>query len=304
MAQSTSEVGIMAEAIIDPLLANVGQLQTRSERFKSHWQQLFKKPSFVIGFVIVAFWVIDAIFATTIAPQDPQSQHAFITLQGPSGAHWFGTDWLGRDVFSRVLAGCTSILKVAPLATLLGIAGGTVVGLITGYFGGKIDSIIMRVVDAFLAFPLIIIAVLVLSLIGTSEFTVILLIGIIFTPVISRTIRSVVLVEREKEYVASAKLRGERSLYIMFAEILPNITSTIIVEATIRVGYAIFTAATLSFLTLGAQPPSPDWGLTITQGRLYIQMAPWVVLFPAIALATLVVGINLIVEAIQKELNA
>ena len=162
----------------------------------------------------------------------------------------------------------------------------------------------MRVVDAFLAFPLIIIAVLVLSLIGTSEFTVVLLIGIIFTPVISRTIRSVVLVEREKEYVASAKLRGERSLYIMFAEILPNITSTIIVEATIRVGYAIFTAATLSFLTLGAQPPSPDWGLTITQGRLYIQMAPWVVLFPAIALATLVVGINLIVEAIQKELNA
>lgn len=294
----------MAEAIIDPLLANVGQLQTRSERFKSHWQQLFKKPSFIIGFVIVAFWVIDAIFATTIAPQDPQSQHAFITLQGPSGTHWFGTDWLGRDVFSRVLAGCTSILKVAPLATLLGIAGGTVVGLITGYFGGKIDSIIMRVVDAFLAFPLIIIAVLVLSLIGTSEFTVILLIGIIFTPVISRTIRSVVLVEREKEYVASAKLRGERSLYIMFAEILPNITSTIIVEATIRVGYAIFTAATLSFLTLGAQPPSPDWGLTITQGRLYIQMAPWVVLFPAIALATLVVGINLIVEAIQKELNA
>jgi peptide/nickel transport system permease protein len=205
-----------------------------------------------------------------------------------------------RDVFSRTLAGSTSVLEIAPLATLIGVAGGTAVGLVTGYYKGTVDALTMRLVDAFLAFPLVIIAVLVLSLLGTSELTVILLIGLIFTPVVSRTVRSVVLVERDKEYVAAARLRGERGLYIMVAEILPNVTTPIIVESTVRLGYAIFTAATLSFLSLGIQQPSPDWGLTISLGRQYLQIAPWIVLFPALALATLVVAVNLVADSIQQ----
>jgi len=279
-------------------------LQTRGGRFREVMAELFHSPAFVVGFVVFVFWVVDAIFWQSIAPQSPQAIHPFLTLKPPSTSHWFGTDWLGRDVFARVLGGSTSILEIAPLATLLGILGGTAVGLVTGFYGGAVDTLTMRLVDAFLAFPLIIIAVLVLSLLGSSEITVIVLIGVIFTPVVSRTVRSVVLVERDKEYVAAARLRGENGPYIMVFEILPNITSAIIVEATVRVGYAIFTAATLSFLSLGIQPPSPDWGLTIAEGRTYLSFAPWVVIFPALALATLVVSINLIVESVQRVVNS
>ncbi|MHB8334354.1 MAG: ABC transporter permease [Acidimicrobiales bacterium] len=276
------------------------RLDSRRARARAVLGQLVRSVSFDVGALIVVFWVVDAIFWHVMVPQDPQALNPLIALKGPSAAHWFGTDWLGRDVFSRTLAGATSVLEIAPLATVLGIAGGTIVGLVTGYYGGAVDALVMRLVDAFLAFPLVIIAVLVLSLLGTSEITVIVLIGVIFTPVVSRTVRSVVLVERDKEYVASAKLRGEGDWYIMTAEILPNVTTPIIVESTVRLGYAIFTAATLSFLSLGIQQPSPDWGLTISLGRQYLQIAPWIVLFPAIALATLVVAVNLVADSVQQ----
>ncbi|MDE2281681.1 MAG: ABC transporter permease [Actinomycetales bacterium] len=281
-------------------LSSRSRLDSRRARARATFGQLLRSASFDVGAVIVVFWIVDAIFWHALAPQDPQALNPLAALQGPTAAHWFGTDWLGRDVFSRTLAGSTSVLEIAPLATLLGIAGGTVVGLVTGYYGGAVDALVMRLVDAFLAFPLVIIAVLVLSLLGTSEITVIVLIGVIFTPVVSRTVRSVVLVERDKEYVASARLRGEGDWYIMTAEILPNVTTPIIVESTVRLGYAIFTAATLSFLSLGIQQPSPDWGLTISLGRQYLQIAPWIVLFPAVALATLVVAVNLVADSIQQ----
>ena len=281
-------------------LSSRSRLDSRRARARATFGQLLRSASFDVGAVIVVFWIVDAIFWHALVPQDPQALNPLAALQGPTAAHWFGTDWLGRDVFSRTLAGATSVLEIAPLATLLGIAGGTVVGLVTGYYGGAVDALVMRLVDAFLAFPLVIIAVLVLSLLGTSEITVIVLIGVIFTPVVSRTVRSVVLVERDKEYVASARLRGEGDWYIMTAEILPNVTTPIIVESTVRLGYAIFTAATLSFLSLGIQQPSPDWGLTISLGRQYLQIAPWIVLFPAVALATLVVAVNLVADSIQQ----
>ena len=278
------------------------RLDSRRARARAVLGQLMRSVSFDVGALIVVFWIVDAIFWHVMVAQDPQSLNPLIALQGPTAAHWFGTDWLGRDVFSRTLAGASSVLEIAPLATVFGIAGGTIVGLVTGYYGGAVDALVMRLVDAFLAFPLVIIAVLVLSLLGTSEITVIVLIGVIFTPVVSRTVRSVVLVERDKEYVASARLRGEGDWYIMTAEILPNVTTPIIVESTVRLGYAIFTAATLSFLSLGIQQPSPDWGLTISLGRQYLQIAPWIVLFPAVALATLVVAVNLVADAVQQVL--
>ncbi len=291
-------------SVVLPITGDVAapprRVDSRRARARQVFSQLLRSPSFDVGIVVVLFWVVDAIFWHAFVPQDPQALNPLAALKGPSSAHWFGTDWLGRDVFSRTLAGSTSVLEIAPLATAIGVAGGTAVGLVTGYYKGAVDALTMRLVDAFLAFPLVIIAVLVLSLMGTSELTVILLIGIIFTPVVSRTVRSVVLVERDKEYVAAARLRGERGLYIMVAEILPNVTTPIIVESTVRLGYAIFTAATLSFLSLGIQQPSPDWGLTISLGRQYLQIAPWVVLFPALALATLVVGVNLVAESLQQ----
>jgi peptide/nickel transport system permease protein len=264
---------------------------------------LAQSKTFVIGAAILTFWVLDALFWRLIVPQDPEAMIPELTLRPPSLAHWFGTDDLGRDVFSRTLAGAASTLTVAPAATALGVLGGIVVGLFTGYYRGIADDVAMRVVDSLLAFPLIIIAVLVMSILGPSILNVILVIGIVFMPFVARTVRAAVLVEREREYVAAAKLLGNPGLYIMFVEILPNTAGPIAVEVTIRLGYAIFTSATLSFLALGIQQPSPDWGLTISIGRAFLQIAPWEVLFPAGALATLIVGVNLVADGLRQVLE-
>jgi peptide/nickel transport system permease protein len=202
------------------------------------------------------------------------------------------------------MAGASSVLLIAPAATGLGLVGGITLGLVTGYYRGIVDDVIMRLVDALLAFPLIIIALLVLSLLGHSVVNDILVIGIVFTPLIARTVRAAVLSEREQEYVASAKLLGEPGFVVMFREILPNVLGPIAVEGTVRLGYAIFAIATLSYLNLGIGQPSPDWGLTISLGRNFLQVAPWIVLFPALALATLVVSINLLADGLKAVLEA
>ncbi|MGH3042658.1 MAG: ABC transporter permease [Gaiellaceae bacterium] len=289
-------------AVGAPEAARVFVGRTRKDRALELARALLRSKTFVVGAVILLFWIVDAVFWRAFVPYDPQAIDPLQPLKGPSSAHWFGTDNLGRDVFSRVLAGAGSVLVVATLATALGIAGGTVLGLLTGYYH-RFDDIASRLVEAVLAFPLIIIAVLVLSVLGRSTVNVILVIGIVFTPIVSRTVRAAVLSSREREYVAAAKLRGESDLYIMFAEILPNITGPLTVESTVRLGYAVFTAATLAFLGLGIGEPSPDWGLTISLGRQYLQIAPWVVLFPAAALATLVVAVNLVVDGLKKAME-
>jgi peptide/nickel transport system permease protein len=270
-------------------------------------QQLLRSPTFLAGAIIVGFWVVCALFGSHIAPHDPQDQ-SFTSLLKPGGAHWFGTDALGRDVFSRVIVGAGDILKVAPLATLLGIAGGTVIGLATGYFGGYVDDGVSRVVDAWLALPVIIIAVTAIVALGTSTATLIVVIGVVFTPIVSRTVRAAVLSERQLEYVQAARLRGERAPYVMFAEILPNVMGPIIVEATVRLGYAIFLVAGLTFLGFGVQPPSPDWSLQIASGYTLLndtahQGNYWIVVFPGAAIASLVVGVNLIADGIARVLE-
>jgi peptide/nickel transport system permease protein len=218
----------------------------------------------------------------------------------PDGDHWFGTDSLGRDIFSRVIVGARDILTIAPLATLLGTVIGTTVGLIVGYFRGIVDDTVSRLVDAVLALPLIILAVICLVALGPSNVTVVVVIGLVFSPIIARTVRTAVMLERELDYVAAAKLRGENAFYIMFIEILPNVMPPILVEATVRLGYAIFTVATLSFLGFGIQPPSPDWGLAISESYGMINGgAWWAVLFDAIAIASLVVAVNLVADAIH-----
>ncbi len=272
----------------------------RRERRRELYRAILRSRTFLVGAGVVGFWVLDALLWRVIVPQDPQAITASETLKAPSTAHWFGTDNGGRDVFSRVLAGAAAVLTVAPLATLLGVTGGIAVGLVAGYYRGIVDDVVSRLIDALLSFPLIIIAVLVLASLGRDTRNVILVIAVIFIPIVGRTVRSAVLVEREREYVAAARLRGERGPYIMVAEILPNITGPILVETTIRLGYAIFTAATLSFFGLGLQPPSPDWGLTIASQRAFLQVAWWTVVFPALALATLVVGVNLLADGLRQ----
>ena len=286
----------------DGAAAQVDVRRLRRQRRAELFAALRHSKTFLVGMAILIFWVVSALAWRWIV-RSPQAVDTAATLASPSGDHWFGTDNLGRDVLARVIAGAAPVLTVAPLATLLGIAGGTTLGLVTGYYRGWIDDIFSRIVDALLAFPLIIMAVLVLASLGRETRNVILVIGIIFTPLIARTVRSAVLVEREREYVAAARLRGDRGPRIMVAEILPNITGPILVEATIRLGYAIFAAATLAFLGLGIQDPSPDWGLAIANGRAYLQVAWWMVLFPATALATLVVGVNLVADGLRRAIE-
>jgi peptide/nickel transport system permease protein len=271
--------------------------QRRQRRYLA--KALLRSPTFMTGLVIVLFWVFMALFSTAIT-QDPYAQDAMNSLKGPTAAHWFGTDDLGRDVFARTMAGARTVLIIAPAATLLALLWGSVIGLIAGFWRGLTDDIIMRLIDVLLALPIIVTSILILSLLGQGLLVMILTIGILFTPVVSRTVRAAVIGEREREYVLAARLRGERSAFVMAREVLPNITQPIIVEGTVRLGYAVFTAATLAFLGFGLEPGSPDWGLTISTQRAFLQIAPWTVLFAALALASLVVAVNLITDGLGR----
>ena len=262
---------------------------------------LIRSKTFLAGVVIVGMFVIFAIFGETLAPDDPFATDPLDDLAAPSGEHLFGTDRVGRDVLSRVIVGARDILIVAPAATLLGTVLGTALGLVTGYFRGPVDDILSRFIDAFLALPTVIIGLLAIVALGTSKLTVIIVIGLVFAPIIARTVRAAVLQEREMEYVAAAQLRNERTPYILFAEILPNVMGPVMVEFTVRLGYAIFTVATLSFLGFGIQPPAPDWGLQVFEHYGLISGGYWwPVLFPALAIVILVVGVNLIADGIAK----
>lgn len=264
---------------------------------------LFTTPTFIIGGIIVLFWVFCAVFGYDVVPYSPFADDLLATLEPPSAAHWFGTDTIGRDVFSRVIAGARDILLIAPLATLIGTVTGTAVGLAMGYFGGWVDAIIGRIIEVMLSLPLIIVALLVLVALGPSTPTVVVVVGLVFTPIVARTVRAAVLAERHLDYVAAASVRGESAAHIMFVEILPNIWPPIIVEATVRLGYAIFTIASLSFLGFGVQPPSPDWGLTISENYGVLVGGYWWTVVPAtVAVASLVVGVNLVAEAVQRAL--
>ena len=267
------------------------------------WRLLLRRPTFIVGAAILLFWVVCAVFGHAIAPQDPLAQQLLATNKAPSGAHWFGTDQLGRDVFSRVIVGARSILIISFFATLLGTVAGTALGLTMGYLGGVVDIVGGRLVEAVLALPLVVVAFLFVVAVGPSPLTIIIVIGLVFTPLIARTVRSAVLVERQQDYLASARLLGENRAYIMFVEVLPNVLPVILVEFTVRLGYAIFAIASLSFLGFGVQPPTPDWGADIFANYGVLPAGYWwMTLFPALAIASLVIAINLVTDSIEQVL--
>ncbi len=269
----------------------------------TRWRILRRSPTFWIGGFIVLMWVVFAIFGDFVTPYDPQGSPEDILdrLEPPSSEHWFGTDNLGRDMLSRILAGARRVIAVSVAATVLGTILGTAIGLVIGYFGGIVDDAISRVLDAFLSIPLVITAMLALAALGPSTLGVIIVIGLVFTPIIAKTVRAAVLNERQLDYVTAAQLRKESSLYILFVEILPNVFSVVIVEFTVRLGYAIFTVLTLAYLGFGVDPSVPDWGQTIFQNYGFLTgNVWWPVLFPALAIASLVVGVNLLADAISQ----
>jgi peptide/nickel transport system permease protein len=267
------------------------------------WRLLLRRPTFWVGTVILLFWVVCAIFGHSFAPDNPLAQNLLANNAAPSSAHWFGTDPLGRDVLSRVITGARDILIITPLATILGTVLGTALGLAMGYFGGAFDAVAGRLVEAFLALPFVVIAFLFVVAVGPSVIGITVIIGLVFTPLIARTVRAAVLVERHMDYVPAARLLGENPGRVMFAEILPNVMPAILVEFTVRLGYAVFAVATLSFLGFGIAPPTPDWGADIAANYIGLPAGYWwQTLFPALAIATLVTSVILIADSIEQVL--
>ncbi len=270
-----------------------------------------KTTSGRIGLFIVLIHFLLAVFGSFITPYSPTAfgaenlQHR---LEGPTFAHPFGTDHFGRDVLSRVIAGARSIVWISVIGTTLGIFLGTVVGITSGYLGGWIDQISMRFMDWLLSFPSLLLALLLIT-IGAERFDIdeswliIMVIGIAFMPNNSRVIRSASLTVKPLEFVQNARLRGEPLYYIVFREILPNVLPVIGVEATLRLSFALLLTASLGFLGLGVQPPTPDWGLMVSDGREFLSMAPWVALSPALAMGSLVIGVNLLADGIRQALQ-
>jgi peptide/nickel transport system permease protein len=253
---------------------------------------------------ILTLWAVCAVFGDLLRPYDPLAQNLLSTHAPPSGKYLLGTDSLGRDIFSRVIAGSREILIVAPSAAVLGVVFGAILGLVQGYYRGLVDMITGRIVEAFLALPLVIVAFVFIVAVGPSVPTLIMVIAFTFALSSSRTVRAAVLQERELDYVAAARLRGESGLHTMFVEILPNVVGPIIVEFTVRLGYAVFTVAVLSFLGFGVRPPTPDWGADIASNYQFLIAGYWwETLFFALAIASLITAINLIGDSIESVTN-
>ena len=272
-------------------------------RFFRSFRRLCQTPAGFIGVSILSIFLFIAIFGPLISPFPYTEQHYSDAFLAPNSTYWFGTDQFGRDIFSRVLVGARNIMVLSFTATFLGILLGVTVGLVAGYFGGLLDEIMMRAMDIMMSFPSLLLALLILSVFGTGLIKIIVGIGLVFMPRVARVVRSVVLDLKTQEFVDAAKVRGESAFYIMTQEILPNAMGPITVEASIRVSYAILLGASLGYLGLGVQPPSPDWGLQVSEGRTFILVAPWVVIFPSIAIGTLVVGINLLADGLRTVLD-
>jgi len=276
---------------------SVGRIRREQLRLLLH------SKAFIVGALIVLWWVVCAVFGPLLAPYGATSPNILSGNLAPSSAHWFGTNAIGEDVLSRVIVGARDILEIAPLATLLGTALGTTIGLAQGYLRGAVDMVVGRIVDAALALPTVIVAFLFVVAVGAKTITLVVVIGFVFSLIIARTVRTAVLQERELDYLAAARLRNESVLHVMFVEILPNVLGPILVEFTVRLGYAIFTIATLSFLGFGVQLPTPDWGADIANNSGLLAAGYWwETLFPALAIASLIIAINLIGDSIEAVL--
>lgn len=255
-------------------------------------------PLALTGVLIVAVFVLLAVAGPLLAPYSP---YAFsgARLSPPGLAHLFGTDSFGRDVFSRVIAGARLSFAIAAVATACSLAVGIPLGLISGYHGRWLDEVIMRTMDALLSLPSLVLALVIVATLGGGLAPLVLAITAVYAPRIARVARSGVLALRDEDFVVAARARGETTGYILVSEILPNMVGPIVVEGSIRMGFAIMLTTSLSYLGLGVSPPQPDWGLMINESRPDMFVAPWVIIFPALAIACAVVGFNMLGDGIR-----
>jgi peptide/nickel transport system permease protein len=289
--------------------------KTKSKQIKEMFAILYSSKIAMVGLVIVLFWVFVALFAPLLTPYSPFDQDWKAPNQGPSAEHILGTDELGRDLWTRLIYGARVVLVELPVTENFSLPGGTAIwgvvvaliigatlGLISGYRGGWIDELVMRLLDAMMAIPVILLYLIIVAAIGASAVNVVIAISIVGVPGIARLVRSLTLDIKTREYIRAAETRGESPWFIMFVEILPNTRGPIIIDAMLRIGYAIFAMGTLGFLGLGMPPPSPDWGSMVAKGRAFILTgSPWAALWPSLAIASLVVGLNLLADGIREE---
>lgn len=271
--------------------------------WKEAWQAFYKNKLAVIGLGVVLFFVIIAIFAPWIAPYGFKEQVMAERMQAPSSKHWFGTDDFGRDIFSRVLYGARISLRVGFVSVLGSVVVGTLLGIVAGYYGRWVDTIISRIFDIMLAFPSILLAIAVVAILGPSLNNALIAIAVINIPNFGRLIRSRVLSVKQEEYIMAARAIGMKDARILFRHILPNSISPVIVQATLAIATAIIEAAALGFLGLGAQAPTPEWGKMLSDSRNYITNAPWTLFFPGLAIMLTVLGFNLMGDGLRDVLD-
>ncbi len=278
------------------------EIRPRRRLLGVYWRRLRRRRAALIGTAVFVVFLVMALAGPWLTPYGYSDQSPD-RLEPPGWPHLFGTDQFGRDIFSRVVAGAQGVFFLGGSATILAVLVGTAIGLVSGYYGRFLDEIIMRVLDVFLAIPSLLLALVLLATLGSSNLNLILVITVLYVPVLARVTRSMVLDLKTKEFVEAARIRGERSGYILFREVLPNALAPLLVEASIRFSYAIFLVASLGFLGLGAQPPSPDWGLQVNEARGWFATAPWMLLFPAGAIALLVVSTSLMTDGLRHVLQ-
>lgn len=265
--------------------------------------RLKRNPAALAGTIVFLLFLLMAFFGPLVAPYGFQAQNIAERLRPPGGAHVFGTDQYGRDIFSRVLAGSSSIFLLSGMGTVLAAFIGVSIGLLSGFYGRLWDEALMRILDVLLSFPPLLFALLLLATVGPSPLNLLLVISVLYVPMLARLARGMVLDLRTREFVEAARMHGEPDLAILFREILPNAMGPILVEMSVRFSYSIFLVASLGFLGLGVQPPSPDWGLQINEARSYFATAPWILLFPAAAISLLVIATNLMTDGLRQVLG-
>ena len=264
---------------------------------------LLRNRSAVIGLVILGILLLVALAGPWMSPYDPFQQSFQVQLSGPSSAHHLGTDQYGRDILSRILYGTRSALLTGLVANGIATVLGVFIGLIAGFYGRWIDTLLMRLTDIMLSFPYLLLALVIVSILGTGLRSAVIAIGIVYTPQFARLMRGTVLETRENEYVEAAHALGVPARTVMRRHILPNVLGPIIVMATLTVGLAIVETAGLSFLGLGAQPPAADWGAMLADGRSYMLSSPWIATFPGVAILITVLGFNLLGDGLRDVLD-
>jgi ABC-type dipeptide/oligopeptide/nickel transport system permease subunit len=266
-------------------------------------RRLLRNPRAVAGLIVLLVLGAAAISAPLLSTYSPLAINPGQASAAPSGAHWLGQDQIGRDLLARIMYGGRVSLVVGLIAVGLALLVGAPTGLVAGYFGGGADLILMRVIDLMMAFPSILLAILIVAVLGPGIENVMLAVGISSLPLYARLTRASTLSVREMEYVQAARCLGQSTPYILMRHILPNCLPPLVIQATLRVGTAILTAASLTFLGLGVQPPTPEWGAMISEGRSYITTAPHITIFPGLTIVLAVLGFNLLGDALNDVLN-